>query len=336
MKKLSLALALLGLSSTAAYAGGIDYQEPEESGVFIIGAEALYVSPQGSDFVYGLQYSSDSNNNTLGRSLQVDSDFQFGYHIDVAYAMPGDGADISLGYTHLNADTRKNKGSVDGATFSEEGTLASLGDQDSFLVNNVAGGAVRAKSTYDYIDVDLLLGKEFVLQNRYHFHPFAGVRYTEIDSKDRAVYTLNGALVGSGEINNTFDGVGPRVGVDAAMEIASGFSLVARAAGSAVIGNFDWKESVSNPGYSGQGNAGTTIFKNSDENLIVPEADYRLGLNYTHEFSPETSFGVELGWTTVQYFDVRDKSSSRLNSTVASMSDWGFQGPYLRVQANIA
>ena len=118
MKKLSLALALLGLSASAAYAGGIDYQEPEESGVFIIGAEALYVESMGSDFIYAVQGARGSNNNVVGRSLQVDGDYQFGYHVDIGYAMPGDGADISLGYTHLSTDDSETRGSVSGTLFT--------------------------------------------------------------------------------------------------------------------------------------------------------------------------------------------------------------------------
>jgi len=335
MKKLSLALALLGLSSTAAYAGGIDYQEPEESGVFMIGLEALYVAPNGSDFLYALQMQQDSNNNSIGRSLGVDSDYQFGYHIDVAYAMPGDGPDISLGYTRLDTNDSESKAGVSGSLF---GNI--LGGPQAFL-SSPSGSIARAKTDYDYIDVDLLLGKEFVLQNRYHFHPFAGVRYADFESRDRAAYTYNGSLVGTAEIRNEVNGVGPRAGLDAAMEISNGFSLVARAAGSLVYGNFDWKLIVSNPGNAS--NAAGDAFtaqsqnvRNSDEHIVVPETDYRLGVNYTHEFSPDTSFAVELGYTSVRYYDVLDKNADRATNPVSSMSDWGFQGPYLRVQANIA
>lgn len=337
MKKLSLALALLGLSSTAVYAGGIDYQEPEESGVFVVGVEALYVQPHSSDFLYALQTTTDFNNNTTGRVLGVDPDYQFGFHVDVAYAMPGDGPDISLGYTSLSTDDSENKGGISGSLF---GVI--LGGDSGLRINGVGAGVVNAKTSYDYVDVDLLLGKEFVLQNRYHFHPFAGVRYADIDTKDRGLYTLNGRQVGTGTIRNEFDGVGPRAGVDAALEIANGFSFVARAAGSMILGNFDWELSVVNRGGSavnpgnGVGAARSQTVRNSDEHIVAPEGDYRLGLNYTHEFSPETSFGVELGWTAVHYFDVLDKSNQRAATPAASMSDWGYQGPYLRLQANIA
>lgn len=335
MKKLYVALALLGLCSTSVLAGGVDYQEPEESGVFIVGAEALYVRPHGSDFLYALQFTTDANNNSIGRSLQVDPDFQFGYHVDIAYAMPGNGPDISLGYTHLCTDDHENKGAVSGNGFSF--ITSGLGGQSGFQVDGAGAGVVRAKTDYDYIDVDLLLGKEFVLKNRYHFHPFAGVRYADIDSTDRAFYTINSDVVGTGELRNQFDGVGPRAGVDAAMEIAGGFSFIARAAGSVIVGNYDWRYFDNNPVQAADiGTAGTEVFKNSDEHLMVPEADYRIGINYTHEFSADTSCGVELGWNVVNYFDVMDKSASRTASTVGVTSDWGFQGPYLRVQANFA
>jgi hypothetical protein len=316
MKKLSLALALLGLSSTATYAGGIDYQEPEDAGMFSVGVEALYVQPNGSDFLYGQKTVSSSATSTVNRSLGVDGDYQWGYHVDVQYVLPGDGPDITLGYTHLDSDDSESKSGLSSTAFS------------GITIPAAASAVVaNAKSDYDYIDVDLLLGKEFVLQNRYHFHPFAGVRYASIDTKDRASYNVTAAAAtttSTGEVRNDFDGVGPRVGLDAGIEVANGFSLVARAAGSMIIGNYDWKSTTTTSTTS-------NTVRNSEENILVPEADYRLGVNYTHHFSPETSVGVELGWTTVHYFDALDKTD-----TAGSLSDWGFQGPYLRVQANIA
>lgn len=313
MKKLSLALALLGLSSTATYAGGIDYQEPEESGAFTVGVEALYVQPNGNNFLYGYKTAGD-------RLLTVDPDHQFGYHMDIGYAMPGDGPDISLGYTRFDADDSES----------------STGVSSLFSGISLTNATSRAKTNYDYTDVDLLLGKEFVLQNRYHFHPFAGVRYANIDVKNSAVYSTTASPVttNTAEVRSDFDGFGPRVGLDAALELADGFKFVARAAGSMIIGSYDWKYNVAGGTTAAPAN---TNIRNSDENIVVPEADYRLGVNYTHEFSPETSVGVELGWTTVQYFGVLDnKATDPKNDSSSSLSDWGFQGPYLRVQANIA
>ena len=309
MKKLSLALAMLGFGSTIAYAGGIDYQEPDDAGVFTIGVEALYVRPTDGNFAYGVQ-GTQSNNQFIGRTVSNDSDFQWGYHLDLTYAMPGDGADVSVGYTNLNTEDSQNRSSL-------------LGNYDS----------ARIRTSYDYTDIDLLIGKEFVLQNRYHFHPFVGLRYADISSKDHGVFSKNGANVLSGEIRNDTSGVGPRAGVDAALELSNGFSLVGRAAGSILYSSFDWKLNSTEMGTV----SNTTLYlKNSDQHVAVPEADYRLGVNYTHEFSSETSFGVELGWTAVQYSDALDRTTDDIELGARSLSDWGFQGPYLRLQANIA
>ena len=329
MKKLSLALVLLGLSSTAAYAGGIDYQEPEESGVFMIGVEALYAQACDGDFLYAYN-ETVANGNTVRRQYSPDFDYQWGYHIDIGYAMPGDGPDFTLGWTHLDMDESDSRGAIASSNFSNFGGP----DANFGVVGGAPVGNATAKTTYDYTDVDLLIGKEFVLQNRYHFHPFAGVRYGRVDSTDKAAYFLNGAVEGTVNLENEFCGIGPRAGMDAALEISNGFSLVARAAGSLLIGSHSYKYNATNTGTPGTPTSYS--FKNNDDTINVPETDYRLGVNYTHEFSPETSFAVELGWNAVHYFDVMDKGTSAINSTAASMGDWGFQGPYLRVQANIA
>jgi len=312
MKKLSLALAMLGLGSTIAYAGGIDYQEPDDAGVFTIGAEALYVRPTDGNFVYGIQGTSSSTQ-VVGRTLSNNPDFQWGYHLDIAYATPGDGPDISLGYTDLNTEDKQTRAAL-------------IGDADT----------ARIKTTYDYTDIDLLIGKEFVLQNRYHFHPFAGLRYADIDSKDRAAYSKDSDIIAAGEVRNETTGVGPRAGVDAAVELSNGFSLVGRAAGSVLYSGFDWKF---NGATASEGSVTKTAYlKNSDQHITVPEVDYRLGVNYMHEFSPETSFGVEIGWTAVQYSNVLNRNGNVDSAQLGdqNLSDWGFQGPYLRLQANIA
>ena len=328
MKKLSLALMLMGLSSTAAYAGGIDYQEPEESGVFMIGVELLYANVCDSDFLFA-EREETTDGNTVFQNFGLDFDYDWAYHIDVAYAMPGDGPDIYLGFTSICTDDSKTRSQINGTNLNGINGL-------NFVVNGVPSGVAEGKTEYDYKDVDLLLGKEFVLQNRYHFHPFAGVRYASIDSSDKASFYLNSQLAATGKIDNCFSGVGPRAGIDGAMEIANGFSLVARAAGSILIGSNDWKYYTTNTGLLTANIPSTFLAKSDDCTVCVPETDYRLGVNYTYEFSPDSAFGVELGWTAVHYFDVMDKSNAQILDVSGKASDWGFQGPYLRLQANIA
>ena len=326
MKKLKLALMLLGLSSTAAYAGGIDYQEPEESGVFMVGVEFHYAQPCDSDFLFAEQETADANNNVVAQNYGVDFDYDWVYHLDLGYAMPGDGPDFELGFTKLCIANRETKAQVSGSNFQRTtGATFNFG-----APNGVAAG----KTSYDYFDVDLLIGKEFVLQNRYHFHPFTGVRHAHVDATDKVAYTFNNSFLGSGRIDNCFCGTGVRAGVDSAYEIANGFSLVARAAGSLLIGKHGWKYQTTNSGLVE--NASSLLAKSRDHTACVPQVDYRLGINYLYEFSAETSLGLELGWDAVHYFDVLDRSNAMIVDTVGQATDWGFQGPYFRIQANLA
>ncbi len=351
MKKLSLGLALLGLSTSLAYAGAIDY---EESGLFSVGAEALYVQPSSDNFTYINTRESLSNGGYSQRNHNVDPDYDWGWHVDIGYVMPGDGADFTLGWTQLDTtdrDKMDNLVAVDLITdplniLSTSGWYpkASIlpfvehGLQNGGTFN--ANGAIinttnaHAKVEFDYTDVDLVMGKEFVLQNRYHFHPFAGARYASIEEKDNISFYGNYTAVTTfdapsahARVKKEFSGVGPRAGVDAAVEIANGFSIVARTAGSVLIGDYDLKAEFNNYGYDvldQEVPAPTYRDKTHRDNLTIPEVDYRLGVSFSSEFSPSSSFGIEAGWTGVHYFDALDNS------------DWAHQGPYVRFELQVS
>ncbi len=347
MKKLSIGLALLSLSSSFAYAGGVDY---EERGVFNVGVEFLYVEPSSSDFLYanmfGFQADSEiSANNQKFKAVDPSNDWA--YHVDLSYTMAGSNPNFTLGWTHL--DTRDSSSMrFDGLTASQNGAPAR--DVFDFVANFINSGtfyagvtSVAGRTEYEYTDVDLIMGKEFVLQNRYHFNPFAGVRYAEIESQDHIKYINTNAQVGRQlhsrvELRNDFDGVGPRVGTDIAIEISDSFSLVARAASSIIIGSLDWSATAAQYQYNGNDLAITNLGESRDHdvNIIVPEVEYRVGVNYIHEFSPETTLIVEAGWSGMHYVDVIDKTLNRayLGST-GLMTDWSVQGPYLKLTASV-
>ena len=350
MKKLSLGIALLGLSASLAHAGGMDY---DESGVFTVGVEFLYVEPVNSDFLYANVFDSSSTNFFAQKSRNIDSDYDWSYHIDVAYTMPGNNPNFTLGYTYL--DTRDSDSTLfQGSGFGNSGapTAEVLGFVSAFVPGGAADfwpagtNVADGRTEYEYTDVDLVIGKEFVIQDRYHFHPFVGLRYADIESKDRISYrdttqTTQPSLNSRFEIKNEFNGIGPRAGVGSSINISNGFSFVARGSGSLIIGDFDWKATGAIFNYNTTSGALESVTqgesKNHDENIVVPELDYRLGVNYTHEFSPETSLDAELGWTSTHYFNVVDKTLAHASQgNVGSMSDWSFQGPYVKLAVSVA
>lgn len=317
MNKLLVGLSLLGISASV-FAGAIDY---EESGTFIYGAEAFFVRPGVSDFLYADKRKQESSSRESQKVFNVEPEYHAGFHFDIAYAFPADGAQVSLGWTHLDTEDKEIRRKINFTT-------------DIFHNNLQGNGVAIGKTKYEYNDIDLLLSKEFSYSNRYRFHPFTGLRYVHLDTTDRATYFQEGGSVDSYfKIDNGFTGVGLRSGADISVEVVDGFSLVARAAGSIIFADSNWDYHVVNVGSTRS--TGIFLSKNADENTIVPEAEYRISGRFTHEFSPGTSGTLELGYLAVHYFDVIDKSDSRTGeNTVGSMSDWGYEGPFIRIQFN--
>lgn len=332
MKKLAFALVSLGLS-TAAFAGAVEYQEPEAPGFFMLGVEGLYVSMGQDDFLYGYEggtFNSTGILNTqapasLVKRLNVDPDFHWGWHADAAYSMPGNGFDVGVAWTHLENSDSDSSLSASGSSFAFIGPFT---------------GSARGSVNFSYSDVDLIFGKALTFDNRYHLHPFAGVRYGRVKTKAKAFYAnIRNAIstsVGNTMISNSYAGVGPRVGVDATIEIANGFSLTAKGGGSILVGDYHYSFTANRTNTALTPATGTFLLKNSDEMMTVPELDYRIGLNYAYEFSHEMSFSGEVGWQATQYLDVVDRSASTVASHRSELGDWSFQGPYVRFEVDFA
>jgi len=321
MKKLSLTLALLGLSTSYAQAGSVDQQVDTANASFSVGAELLFVQTSNS-FLYGKLVSSDDKKiNNVTRYEVVKPDYSYGYHVDLGYHPSDENPSFRLGMTQLiSNDTEAKKGDV----------------KAQFMYDEKPGSA-KIKSKIAYTDADLLASKEFTLQNRYHMQPYAGLRFASLNTTAKVAYrdTSNG-LVQVGKTDNDFTGFGPRIGINAVVDLSDDLAVVAGAAGSALVGNYDGKATTVN--LTSVNNKpdvkNSNTFKNHRSALNVSEVDYRLGVNYRYELSSDMTMLAELGYTNVRYFDVL--SNNGLGGDTAGQSNWGYQGPYLRLQVNVA
>ena len=236
-----------------------------------------------------------------------------------------------------------------------------------------SSGSAKGSARTDYNAVDLVFGQWIKIGDRLDLHPFGGLRWADVDSSFKGkYYPTNGASVsGAGDYANTtstssiydkissdFDGIGPRAGFDTAVHLGSGFSIVGTFAGSLLVGDIDSK--FSNTTYntttssshllgvtSSSGAVTTTGYRvknNNNNTSVVPELDARLGLDYMYAFTPATSMNIQLGYQVVNYFNVTEadfvsagaSQQGGLVNTTSNREDWGYQGPYLRLQLNIA
>jgi len=345
VKKIAIALAAIGVSS-AAFAGGYKDQvvapvgvnliAPDSVGVWSIGLEALYMEPTNADFQYA-QVSNGASPTSTQSNKSVNSSHDWGGTIDVAYMFPGSSRDVKLSYTHLHMDDNSANTNIVGQPtassitnpFTDRTTIGPLGDLSDYEHAN-------GTSDYDYDSIDLVFGQWIRIGERVDMHPFGGLRWSQIDEHDKGIYTAVNGNRAIGKIKSDFSGIGPRAGLDAAVHVGSGVSIVGTVGASLLVGDIDTK--ITNRNYvDGTADTGFT-YKNDENAHVIPELDARLGINYTYNFDPATALGVELGYQAVNYFDVSDKDfiDAATPNTINNSEDFGYHGPYLRLQLSMA
>jgi len=359
--KISLILLSLGLVSASAYAGAvaepmpvsndINVTAPDQSGMWSFGATAVFMQPSNKSFNYadvntvglnGTQFSSTTDNKS------VDEGYGWWFGADVTYAFPGNGRDVTLAYEGLHTNTTNNASAGDTSVLSS--TFSGL----SYLT---AEG--ETKTNYDA--GDLVFGQKLDVGSRIRLHPFMGVRYAHINTQDSGAYgdgadssAVFGTDVATGlptvfptstsssesaKLENTFNGIGPRFGSDAQVNLGQGFSIRGRLGLSALIGSrsVDASGLVSYYDVNDAVVGSITGKDNSEsETRVVPEIDGRLGLNYTYNFDSNMALGMEAGWQATNYFNVVADSFNSDTQHYDGNSNFALQGPYARLQLDIA
>jgi len=348
-KRITLALAALGLSATA-FAGhpgdemplpvsnDINLTAPYQDGMWSFGVEALYWET-GSNNLHYVTSSVTTAGETILHTSSVDPEYAWGWRADIAYHFPGNGRDVTLSYTQLD---NNNSGAVDNTAENTLSPIAELGGSGIETFTSAQG-----KSSDDYDAVDLTFGQKIDVGQRVRLHPFAGLRYTDIDNTDKITYEGTSATGGittlhttNSRIKSEFQGVGPRFGSDAQVNLGGGFMVVGRVGMSLLIGDKDEKFSSTQFTADSSGLVSPTTISISDNTSsntrVVPELDARLGIAYAYNWHNGTGLGVEAGWEATNYFNAVDDSLIGFVDTSSHEADFSMQGPYLRVQLDIA
>jgi hypothetical protein len=143
--------------------------------------------------------------------------------------------------------------------------------------------------------------------------------------------------VENSELKSTFNGVGPRFGSDAEVNLGEGFSVRGRLGLSALIGSRNVDANAVITAYNADGTTVAGYITGDQETVsqtrLVPELDGRLGLNYTVDFDSSMALGFEAGWQAVNYFNAISGSDT---DDVNTSANFALQGPYARIQFDVA
>lgn len=317
LKKIFLSLIVGGIS-VAAFAGapkdlvamptGVNLLAPDSVGTWALGLEALYVKPSGSELQYAINLNNSIPVNTV-YDQTVKQSSHWGGTLDFDYLFPGSSRDLKLIYTHIEMPDTSY-----GSDFLFDGTRGHVRD------NYNAG--------------DILFGQWIRIGERVDLHPFAGVRYASIDMHGKISNGISSIPVISYlnvKLDNNFDGIGPRLGLDAVVHVGSDISIVSTVGASLLIGDIESKYVLIIP-------IGTLNDKNDDVRQTVPEVDARLGIHDDYHINPGVVLGFELGYQAVNYFDVTQLNflDTVVPNTTHKQENFAYYGPYLRLQLAVS
>ncbi|NNM59363.1 MAG: hypothetical protein HKM04_06060 [Legionellales bacterium] len=339
-KTITIALGIIGLSATA-FAGepgnnmviptGTLLIAPDSTGTWSFGLEALYMMSNTN-----FQYASTGNVSLLAppgpadvENQSVTNDWNWGVEADISYLFPGSSRDISASYTYLN---QNGDDSVSGAPLTVHGvnrpTFTTFANEATGDVDQTLNAAT------------LTFGQLMTIGNRISLHPFGGLQFADIDTSNKAVYYTefpdpgDEFEIGNYKSTSDFEGIGPRAGIDTAIHLNQSFSIVGTFAGALLVGNmssnFDYNRGFT-PSFE-------TDYNNDSYTAVVPELDAKVGLDYLYAFNSATSMNIQLGYEFVDYFNAEDndaRDSWAVNS-VNTATDFSYNGPYLRLQLNVA
>lgn len=325
IKKITFSLlAILGCTSVfAAHAdetplpapvnSNVNLVAPSQEGSWSFGVQANYLQANTA-FNYAVENTPLADGNYQTKVQTVNADYNWGWGADVTYHFAGNGRDVTLAYTQLNTSNS----------------------------DVVTDASATVKSNYKA--ADLSFGQLIAIGDRISLHPFAGLRYTDIDYKTSAQNNSRSAdgtfieTINSQNAESEFQGVGPRFGSDVAVNLGGGFSLQGTLGMSLLVGNMNPSLSY-NTLYSTGISPTTSVDTNVDmdsSTRVVPETDAKLGALYTIDFNSGYALGIEAGYQVSNYFNAVQNSSGSMTDTSTEYSNFFLQGPYARLQLDIA
>lgn len=365
LKKLTFCLmAVLGGASAFAghmneampTASGVNLIAPHQDGYWTFGAQANYFQPNNDfNYAYGSFSTTTSGTPTINdiqsRTFAVDSDNDWGWGVDVTYHFPGEGRDVTLAFTQLNTSDSNSVEVGDGEFATINPMLSGRSSGKNLFGLETAFGSAEGEVDTNYDAVDLTFGQLISVGRRVDLHPFAGLRYAYIDYKATGEYsnlsiidpTVDSELVGEQTLKSNFQGVGPRLGSDAMVNLGRGFSLKGTLGVSLLAGSIDAEDSASVTSITVSGSSLTVnSIATNDHDIdtstrVVPEADAKLAAMYHTEFSQGYGVGFEVGYQVTNYFNaIVNNTVDDTVSTSTQYTDFFMQGPYARIQLDVA
>jgi hypothetical protein len=264
---------------------------------FTFTAALLYLQPNSGSLEYGTLVSPLPVPSPHWQNESINPNFSPAFRIGGRYAM-ANANDIQANWTHLDASASS---SFSGAPNQMVGPYYEIGP-DSNLYKL---GSATARFGYDAINIDA--GHLWCAGSPFQVRLFGGLQVAHVHQNLASSFSsYNGAYQIGNTTNSVFNGVGPRLGMNAQYN-RRWFQLVGEAGGSVLIGQSQARQDYSaiSPVAPGLGipQPNNQSLTSPNATQVVPCLDARLGAAYV---TPATAYGifrVEAGYQAAVYIN---------------------------------
>jgi hypothetical protein len=249
--------------------------------------------------------------------------YQPGFEIGGSYTFAGSGADVQVNWQHLRTSTSDSVAAQEGiqwvSPFSQTGpssaqSFKDLGDSQG--VNKLRSAAGQVNFAYDAVNLDL--GQHVAIGPLMRLRFFGGVSYARLQERlvssffgappdATATFPQNVPLSISLNSTSTYNGAGPRFGIDPTCELPGGFRLTGQLAGALLIGRkqpAQYEFTATAPDLAAVGIGVNREYIGSDAfTQVVYSGNAKLGLGYSYVFGSGSIFTLETGYLAAIYLD---------------------------------
>ena len=328
------ALAVFTLGSSIAFAGSMgpicspgSLTTPCKQMAWTVGGKALYLLPTYSGaLVYQSTFSTYTPPTPTGPYTEIDTNYNtgspnygWGFQVEGAYHF-NKGKDVNINWYRMHSTTNTNK-----AFGTNKGTP-----------NNPQALPNPQTLNPQWDAVNLELGQTIGINDTGQARLYGGVQYArvnltgDVDMPNNPLLTVPGVTpeAGTGEAfaptdleqDITYNGFGPRAGMDMAYHWGNGFAMYANSAMALLIGTSKFNNSV-----TGQSPDFLVFNGNGSTTKFVPELEAKLGATYTYAMA-QGDLSLDVGWMWNNYFSVLDTGTG---AGTTKSSDFAVQGPFI-------
>jgi hypothetical protein len=228
--------------------------------------EFLWLSPRGVDLAFAVPVDSCGTLVPVGPVAIVSTDYEPTFRLGFDVAL---GCNSSIGVSYMRLENHNEE-----AVTGQPG--AALHSLVTVTPGTCADGSVQAAGAFldvNFEIIDLDLRHRICSCDDFNLVLVVGARYSRLEQEFGSEFSVLGTTV---VLSNTdFEGIGPRIGLEADMAVCHGLSAYARGYANFLVGTFE------SDYFQGNTFAGVQAATEFEDRRIMPVLEFEAGVAWT-------------------------------------------------------